>query len=171
MPHCTAPKAGTQLCCGVGTVLGVTLGRERVLALCCPPMHLRGPDPRWRGPGHLPTSVSLCPLPSWPGLPGKAQLPAGLAWWGTVLLREGAGLQLSGLQSRWGFVSWSVLVPLPVSVLSGALHRDLGAVNLAVRVLPWWGTGGWVGLGRDRPPPQSRGGAAPCHQQPGEGES
>ncbi|XP_040445533.1 collagen alpha-1(I) chain-like isoform X2 [Falco naumanni] len=143
----------------------MTLGRDRApaLALCLAPNPpCGGPGPQRRGLSHLPTSMAPCPLPSWPkSCPSKAQLPAGPAWQGAVLLREDAGLQCLRLRNRWGFVSQSVPAPLPLlprGCAVRALHPYLRGRGPPDR-------GGLVDrlLLEGQSPPQSRGAAQWCH--------
>lgn len=62
---------------------------------------LQGPYPLQKGLGHL-----YVPLPRKRGNhPKKIPLPAGLAWLGAALLREGAGLQRWGPQGLGGLFS------------------------------------------------------------------
>ncbi|XP_037239487.1 collagen alpha-1(I) chain-like [Falco rusticolus] len=166
MPRCTGSKGGTQ---GPPALLGGDsdwddTGKRQSTCACClaPNPPCGGPGPQRRGLSHLPTSMAPCPLPSWPECcPSKAQLPAGPAWQGAVLLREDAGLQCLRLRNRWGFVSQSVPAPLPLlprGCAVRALHPYLRGRGPPDR-------GGLVDrlLLEGQSPPQSRGAAQWCH--------
>lgn len=82
---------------------GVAGKRHSIWLRSVPPPQsiLQGPYPLQKGLGHL-----YVPLPRKRGNhPKKNPLPAGLAWLGAALLREGAGLQRWGLQGLGGLFS------------------------------------------------------------------